>query len=123
MNEPVFCRVCGANLRADEPIELGALKIDPDLNMAIISVPGRHAADVAQSCLDNGINVMLFSDNVTIEEEKALKTYAYEHELLMMGPDCGTAIINHVPLAFANVVRSGNIGIVAASGTGDRVRS
>ena len=96
----------------------GAIKIDPDLNMAVISVPGRHAADVAQSCLDNGINVMLFSDNVTIEEEKALKTYAYEHELLMMGPDCGTAIINHVPLAFANVVRSGDIGIVAASGTG-----
>ncbi len=96
----------------------GALKIDPALNMAVISVPGRHAADVAQSCLDNGINVMLFSDNVTIEEEKALKTYAYEHELLMMGPDCGTAIINHVPLAFANVVKSGDIGIVAASGTG-----
>ena len=96
----------------------GALKIDPALNMAVISVPGKHAADVAQSCLDRGINVMLFSDNVTIEEEKALKTYAYEHELLMMGPDCGTAIINHVPLAFANVVRSGDIGIVAASGTG-----
>ncbi len=96
----------------------GALKIDPALNMAVISVPGKHAADVAQSCLDNGINVMLFSDNVTIEEEKALKTYAYEHELLMMGPDCGTAIINHVPLAFANVVKSGDIGIVAASGTG-----
>ncbi len=96
----------------------GALKIDPDLNMAVISVPGKHAADVAQSCLDNGINVMLFSDNVTIEEEKALKTYAYERELLVMGPDCGTAIVNHVPLAFANVVRSGDIGIVAASGTG-----
>lgn len=96
----------------------GALKIDPDLNMAVISVPGKHAADVAQSCLDHGINVMLFSDNVTIEEEKALKTYAYEHELLVMGPDCGTAIINHVPLAFANVVKSGDIGIVAASGTG-----
>ncbi|NLI54800.1 MAG: acyl-CoA synthetase FdrA [Clostridiales bacterium] len=96
----------------------GALKIDPALNMAVISVPGKHAADVAQSCLDHGINVMLFSDNVTIEEEKALKTYAYEHELLVMGPDCGTAIVNHVPLAFANVVRSGDIGIVAASGTG-----
>ena len=100
------------------PTLRGALKIDPALNMAIVSVPGSHAADVAQSCLDNGINVMLFSDNVTIEEEKALKTYAYEHELLMMGPDCGTAIINHVPLAFANVVRSGDIGVVAASGTG-----
>ena len=96
----------------------GALKIDPELNMAVISVPGKHAADVAQSCLDRNINVMLFSDNVTIEEEKALKTYAYERGLLVMGPDCGTAIINHVPLAFANVVRSGDIGIVAASGTG-----
>ncbi len=96
----------------------GALKIDPDLNMAVISVPGKHAADVAQSCLDRDINVMLFSDNVTIEEEKALKEYASAHELLVMGPDCGTAIINQVPLAFANVVRGGNIGIVAASGTG-----
>lgn len=96
----------------------GALKIDPELNMAVISVPGRHAADVAQGCLDNGINVMLFSDNVTIDEERALKQYAYAHELLVMGPDCGTAIINHVPLAFANVVRAGDIGIVAASGTG-----
>ncbi len=96
----------------------GALRIDPELNMAIVSVPGKHAADVAQGCLDNGVNVMLFSDNVTIEEEKALKTYAYEHELLMMGPDCGTAIVNHVPLAFANVVRHGDIGVVAASGTG-----
>ncbi|MEG1524176.1 MAG: acyl-CoA synthetase FdrA [Clostridia bacterium] len=96
----------------------GAVKIDPDLNMAVISVPGRHAFDVAQSCLDNDINVMLFSDNVTIDEEKALKEYAYKKELLVMGPDCGTAIINHVPLAFANVVRAGDIGIVAASGTG-----
>ena len=96
----------------------GAVKIDPDLNMAVISVPGRHAADVAQDCLDHDINVMLFSDNVTIEEEKALKQCAYEKELLVMGPDCGTAIINHVPLAFANVVKPGDIGIVAASGTG-----
>lgn len=96
----------------------GAQKLDPALNMAVISVPGKYAADVAQSCLDRGINVMLFSDNVTVEEEKALKEYAVAHELLLMGPDCGTAIINQVPLAFANTVRTGNIGIVAASGTG-----
>jgi succinyl-CoA synthetase alpha subunit len=96
----------------------GAMKRDPDINMALISVPGKYAADVAQSCLDRDINVMLFSDNVTIEEEKTLKEYACEKGLLVMGPDCGTAIINHVPLAFANVVRSGDIGIVAASGTG-----
>lgn len=96
----------------------GAVKIDSDLNIAVISVPGKHAADVAQGCLDRNINVMLFSDNVTIEEERALKECAYKKELLVMGPDCGTAIINHVPLAFANVVRAGDIGIVAASGTG-----
>jgi succinyl-CoA synthetase alpha subunit len=96
----------------------GAIKIDPKINIAIISVPGKYAADVAQGCLDRNINVMLFSDNVTIEEERVLKECAYKKELLVMGPDCGTAIINHVPLAFANVVRAGDIGIVAASGTG-----
>lgn len=96
----------------------GAIKIDPDINLAVISVPGKHAANLAQSCLDRNVNVMLFSDNVTIEEERLLKEYAYKKELLVMGPDCGTAIMNHVPLAFANVVRSGDIGIVAASGTG-----
>lgn len=96
----------------------GAIKVDPDLNMAVISVPGKFAADVAQSCLDHDINVMLFSDNVTIEEEKALKECAYEKQLLVMGPDCGTAIINNVPLAFANVVPKGKIGMVCASGTG-----
>lgn len=96
----------------------GARKIDPELNMAVVSVPGRYAADVAQGCLDNGVHVLLFSDNVTIEEERALKEYAYARGLLVMGPDCGTAIVNHVPLAFANVVRPGDIGVVAASGTG-----
>jgi len=96
----------------------GARKLDPALNMAVISVPGKYAADVAQSCLDRGIHVMLFSDNVTVEEEKALKEYAVARKLLLMGPDCGTAIVNRVPLAFANAVRGGNIGIAAASGTG-----
>lgn len=96
----------------------GAIKVDPSLNMAILSVPGRYAADLARECLEKDINVMMFSDNVTIEDEKSLKEYAVSKGLLMMGPDCGTAIINHVPLAFANVVRGGNIGLVCASGTG-----
>ncbi len=96
----------------------GALRIDDALNMALISVPGRYAAGVAQKCLYNGINVMLFSDNVSIEEELRLKTYAAERGLLVMGPDCGTAIINGVPLAFSNAVKRGRIGMVCASGTG-----
>lgn len=98
----------------------GALKVQPKTNMAVISVPGKggHAKDVAEECLKKGINCMLFSDNVTIEEEYYLKSEAVKRGLLVMGPDCGTAIVNHVPLAFANVVRPGNIGMVCASGTG-----
>lgn len=60
---------------------------------------------------------MLFSDNVSMEEEKKLKEYAVSKELLMMGPDCGTAVVNGLPLAFANVIHKGPIGICGASGT------
>jgi len=95
-----------------------AVKFLSGANLALISVAGRYAGDVAQKSLENGLNVMLFSDNVSIEKEIALKEYASQRELFVMGPDCGTAIINGVPLAFANVVKRGNIGIVAASGTG-----
>lgn len=95
-----------------------AVKVLPDANLAIISVAGKYAGIEAQKALDNGLHVMLFSDNVALETEIALKKYAQKKGLLVMGPDCGTAIINGVPLAFANVVRRGNIGIVAASGTG-----
>jgi len=95
-----------------------ALKILPDANLAMISIAGKYAGDEAMKALQNGLNVMLFSDNISIEKEIELKNYAKEKGLFVMGPDCGTAIINGVPLAFANVVNRGNIGIVAASGTG-----
>jgi FdrA protein len=95
-----------------------AISYQPEANMVVISVPGKYAADEAKKALDAGLNVMLFSDNVSIEKERELKTFAFEKELLMMGPDCGTAIINNVPLAFANVISKGDIGIVGASGTG-----
>ncbi|PIW98758.1 MAG: FdrA family protein [Ignavibacteria bacterium CG_4_8_14_3_um_filter_37_9] len=95
-----------------------ALKILPDANLAMISVAGKYAGDEAMKALQNGLNVMLFSDNVSVEKEIELKKFAKEKGLFVMGPDCGTAIINGVPLAFANVVNRGNIGIVAASGTG-----
>ncbi len=90
----------------------------PDANVTLISIPGEYAALEAEKSLLAGRHVMLFSDNVSIEEELRLKTLGEEKELLVMGPDCGTAIINGVPLAFANAVRKGNIGLVAASGTG-----
>lgn len=95
-----------------------AVKELPDLNVGVISIPGRFAKAEAMKLLKKGIHVMLFSDNVTIEEELELKNYAEQQGLLMMGPDCGTAIINGVALGFANIIRRGNIGLTAASGTG-----
>ena len=91
---------------------------DADLNMAVISVAGDYAAREVNAALDCGMNVMLFSVNVSVEDEVAFKNKAHELGLLVMGPDCGTAIIDGVGLCFANDVRRGSIGIVAASGTG-----
>jgi succinyl-CoA synthetase alpha subunit len=96
----------------------GAIDALPGANLSMISIAGRYAGDVAMKSLQLGLNVMLFSDNVPIEKEIELKTFAAEKGLFVMGPDCGTAIINGTPLAFANVVNRGNIGIVGASGTG-----
>jgi len=102
-----------------QPVSLeGALEQLPDANLALVSIAGKYAAREAQKALEKGLHVMIFSDNVSIEDEKRLKELGRDKNLLVMGPDCGTAIINGVPLAFANVVQRGNIGIVAASGTG-----
>ena len=96
----------------------GAVALMPDANLALISVAGRYAAREAWKALRGGLHVMLFSDNVSVASEIELKTYAHEHGLIVMGPDCGTAILSGTPLGFANAVRPGAIGIVAASGTG-----
>ncbi len=90
----------------------------PNANLVLISVPGAFAAAEATKAINRGLNVMLFSDNVTVADEVRLKTLARDRGVLMMGPDCGTAIIGGQPLAFANVVRRGDIGIIGASGTG-----
>lgn len=90
----------------------------PAANLAFISVPGAYAAGEAWQALANGLHVFLFSDNVPIEDEVALKRAARAAGLLVMGPDCGTGILNGVGLGFANVVRRGSIGVVGASGTG-----
>lgn len=95
-----------------------ATKTRPDANVAIISVAGRYAAEEAWDCLRRGLHVLLFSDNVSLEDEIALKSYARDHGLLLMGPGAGTAILNGVALAFANVVPAGPVGIVSAAGTG-----
>jgi FdrA protein len=112
-------------LPADRPSQMprtktlaGALDALPRANLALISVPGEFAAKEARKALAAGLHVLVFSSGVPIEEERALKLLAREKGLLLMGPDCGTAIIAGMPLAFANVVPRGDIGIISASGTG-----
>lgn len=95
-----------------------AKKNNPDLNLAIISVKGEFAAREAKEALKKEMHVMLFSDNVSLQQELHLKQTAHEKGLLVMGPDCGTAILGGTGLCFSNEVRRGNIGMIAASGTG-----
>jgi succinyl-CoA synthetase alpha subunit len=119
------------DLLAEQPLDVGgaaaelpvsstqmAVAADPGLNFALISVPGAYAAAEAVKAIRLGMSVMVFSDNVPVEQELAMKTLAAERGVMVMGPDCGTAIVNGLPLGFANVVRRGPIGVVGASGTG-----
>ena len=95
-----------------------AMRMSPDAGFVLISVPGRYAAEVAKDALRGHRHVFLYSDNVPIEEELELKQIGKEEGLLVMGPDCGTSIVNGIGLGFANRVRRGGIGLVGAAGTG-----
>ena len=95
-----------------------AIAQQPQSNIALVSVPGEYATRQARQALDSGLNVFLFSDHVSIEDELSLKSMATGKGLLLMGPDCGTSIIGGVGLGFANAVRRGDIGVIGASGTG-----
>ena len=95
-----------------------AARRHPELSLALVSVPGRHAAYEAAEALDAGLHVFCFSDGVSARHERILKRRAEERGLIFMGPDCGTAIIDGIALGFANAVQRGPVGIVGASGTG-----
>ncbi len=95
-----------------------ATKMLPDANWVLVSVPGQYATRVAREALELQKNVFLYSDNVSIEDEVSLKQQARRQSLLVMGPDCGTAIVNGIGFGFANQVRRGPVGLVGASGTG-----
>ncbi len=95
-----------------------AVDMLPAAQWVLVSVPGRYAAGVARQALEHNKHIFLYSDNVSLDDEISLKKEAADKGLLVMGPDCGTAIVNGVGLGFANRVRRGPIGVVAASGTG-----
>jgi FdrA protein len=95
-----------------------AVAAQPDSGVTVISVPGEYAAREARAALQAGLNVFLFSSNVAVEDERALKLEAHARGLIVMGPDCGTAFLGGAGLGFANAVRRGPIGIVGSTGTG-----
>lgn len=105
---------------AEEPTRSIAMakQRHPELNLTVISTPGEFASLEAEKALRLGSHVMLFSDGIDLDEERRIKDLAEQRSLLVMGPDCGTAIIAGVPLAFANQARPGPVGIVGATGTG-----
>nr|WP_179423737.1 FdrA family protein [Pedococcus badiiscoriae] len=103
---------------APAPRTLGRAVAVGAANLALVSVPGQYATVEAYDAIDRGVSVMLFSDNVPVEDEVRLKDAAAARDILVMGPDCGTAVVAGVALGFANVVERGPVGIVAASGTG-----
>ncbi len=117
--EKALVKRSGSSASKSKPVGMkSALDVLPDANMVVISLPGEYAAFEARKALQNDLHVMVFSDNVSIEDELMLKTLAHEKGLLLMGPDCGTAIINQKALCFANVVSKGRVGVIGASGTG-----
>ena len=106
-----------SGLRSARSLER-ALSIVGEANLALVSIPGEYVASEVHRLLDRDIHAFIFSDNVSIEDEVALKRKARERGLLVMGPDCGTGTLRGLPLAFANMVHDGSIGLVGASGTG-----
>ncbi len=109
----------GANADPDDPHTIDQFfRRGGAAGIAVVSVPGRFAAATARVAVARGMHTMIFSDNVSVEDEIALKDEGAANGVLVMGPDCGTAMLNGVPLGFANVVRRGSVAVIGASGTG-----
>jgi len=117
--EQIFARDQGISQRGQIYHNLeSALDENQEANLVVISTPGNQAIELAREALRRGKHVFCFSHHISLEEELALKRIAIEQQLLMMGPDCGTSIIDGIGYGFANKVRLGNIGLVSASGSG-----
>ncbi|WP_448614800.1 FdrA family protein [Modestobacter sp. URMC 112] len=113
-------REAGGEARTVPARTVGAAlsELDAGPALAVVSVPGPYAVAEAADAIAAGSSVLVFSDGIPVEHEVALKLAAHDAGVLVMGPDCGTAIVSGLALGFANVVRSGAVGLVAASGTG-----
>jgi len=105
-------------MKADYQSVESALSAFDGATMATLSIPGQYVREVASKMIEKKLHVFVFSDHVPLKDEIDLKLVAARNNLLFMGPEAGTSIINGVVLGFGNLVRRGNIGIIGASGTG-----
>lgn len=108
----------GADGRSAPTSQEEALAQRPEATVAVISLPGGFVRREALKSLELGLHPFIFSDNVPLADEVELKSKGRDKGLLVMGPDCGTSILNGIALGFANAVCRGPVGIVGASGTG-----
>jgi FdrA protein len=111
-------RPTGGTVAEQPPRTIGSAAASTGAGLALISVPGQHAFTEAMDALDAGCDVLVFSDNVSVADEIRLKDAAASRELLVMGPDCGTAVVGGLGLGFSHTLDAGPVGLVAASGTG-----
>ena len=95
-----------------------ALDTFSDANIASLSIPGQFVKEMATELINKQLNLFVFSDHVPLEDEIYLKNLALENNVLFMGPEAGTSILNGTVFGFGNRVRKGSIGIIGASGTG-----
>ncbi len=118
LNAPRAGTGAGLFAKLSVPTLDAALGKDPRINLALFSIPGASVRREVERALARGLHCLIFSDNVSVEDEVALKRTGLEKSLLVMGPDCGTAHIGGVGLGFCNVMRPGRVGIAGAAGTG-----
>ena len=111
-------RTAGGAAAEQPPRTIGSAAASTGARLALISVPGQHAFTEAMDALDAGCDVLVFSDNVSVADEIRLKDAAADRGLLVMGPDCGTAVVGGLGLGFSHTLDRGPVGLVAASGTG-----
>ena len=95
-----------------------ALDYFSNANIASLSIPGQFVKEMAIELIKKQLHLFVFSDHVPLEDEIYLKNLALENNVLLMGPEAGTSILNGTVFGFGNRVRKGSVGIIGASGTG-----
>ena len=106
--------------RSEPPRSIaGAARRLSGANVALVSVPGRpcRLPRLSRRCRRASTCSCSATASRWLTRSRS-SSGRQARGLLVMGPECGTSLVNGVGLGFANRVRRGHVGLVAASGTG-----